>query len=268
MKKILLITIMLLSFITLAGCSRDETVLRVGMDLKYPPFETLDGDTPEGISVEVAKALGRYLNRKVEIVNTNFISLIPSLQSNEIDVVIASMSITDERKKFVEFSDPYFFFKIISLVNQSFATANGLTEDSTVEDLLAIKDVKYIGLASQVSTTIPASYNKNVIQATSLATAIESISQGTADVLLMSANPVADGYRANKSTTMILWAPFESSPIGMAFNKKDTALVEKANEFIATLSEENGLYNRLKNEFDALIKERLVRYGLEFYINE
>ena len=97
--------------------------------------------------------------------------LFPSLQSNEIDVIIASMSITAEREKVVSFSNPYFYFKIISLVNQAFATRHGLTEDSTVAELLAIENVKYIGLASQVSTTIPQSYNKNVIQATSLATA-------------------------------------------------------------------------------------------------
>ena len=48
-----------------------------------------------------------------------------------------------------------FYFKIISLVNQDFATENGLTSDSTVDDLLAIDGAKFVGIASQVSSSIP-----------------------------------------------------------------------------------------------------------------
>lgn len=65
------------------------------------------------------------------------------------------MSITEARKLEVDFSEPYFYFKIISLVNKDFATANNLTEDSTVEDLLAIENARYVGIAAQVSSSIP-----------------------------------------------------------------------------------------------------------------
>ena len=74
-----------------------------------------------------------FLGREVEIVNTDFGSIIPAIQSGEIDIAIASMSITEERLEVVDFTNPYFYFKIISLVNQDFATENGLTSDSTVE---------------------------------------------------------------------------------------------------------------------------------------
>ena len=57
------------------------------MDLKYPPFETVDlSNNPEGISVDIAYALGEYLGREVEIVNTDFGSIIPAIQSGEIDI--------------------------------------------------------------------------------------------------------------------------------------------------------------------------------------
>jgi len=285
MKKFLMITLSLIIIMVVSACSNNTTQamttdnnqttvttlspIRVGMDLRYPPFETLNlQNEPEGISVDIALAFGEFLGREVEIVNTNFSSLIPALNSGDIDIIIASMSITEERSVSVDFSNPYFYFKIISLVNKNFAETNNLNEDSTVEDILAIDDAAYIGIASQVSATIPESYGKNVITATTLSTAVASVTQGTADLLLMSANPVVDGNKANPNTTIVIWDPFVSSPIGMAVKKGNTELLNQANAFIATFHDAGGLYEVLSDKWDAAIIENLGRYGLEFYINE
>ncbi len=269
MKKAMLMLTLVLSVVLLAACSGNDGVLRVGMDLSYPPFETVDSqNNPEGISVDVAYALGEYLDREVEVVNTDFGSLIPALNSGEIDIVIASMSITAEREKSVDFTDPYFYFKIISLVNKTFADANDIDEDSTVEDLLAVTDSTFVGLASQVSVSIPQSYDKTVIEATDLGTAVESVAQGSADILLMSANPVVDGYNANPNDTIVVWDAFVSSPIGMAVAEGNSELLAEANAFIDTFHDDNGLYSVLANDWDTIIMDELGRYGLDFYINE
>ena len=84
----------------------------------------------------------------------------------------------------------------------------------------------------------------------------------------MSANPVVDGFKANPTTTMVVWDPFVSSPIGMAVKKGNTELIEKANAFIETFNETNGLYDMLKETWDAVLLDRLGRYGLDFYIDE
>lgn len=283
MKKILLVIILLLTLVTIAACDETsvdsttnngttvttEAPLRVAMDLQYPPFETIDLESnPEGISVDVANAFGEFLGREVEIVNTDFSAIIPALNSGEVDIAIASMSITEEREQSVDFTDPYFYFKIISLLNKDFADANGLTEDSTVEDLLAIDDVQYVGLASQVSVSIPESYGKTVNEATDLGTAIESVAQGTADALLMSANPVVNGYKANTTTTIVLWDAFVASPIGMAVAEGNSELLAQANAFIDTFNDDDGLYDTLSEDWDSVLLESLGRYGLEFYIND
>jgi polar amino acid transport system substrate-binding protein len=270
MKKTLLALVAVLPIFTLAACGgNDEDPLRVGMDLRYPPFETVDeSNTPYGISVDVAYAFGEFIGREVEIVNTNFASLITEIQSGDFDIAIASMSITEEREQSVDFSNPYFYFKIISLVNQDFADENSLTEDSTIEDLLAIEGARFVGIASQVSTSIPESYGKDVSEATDLGTAVENVAQGNADILLMSANPVVDGYKANLNTTMVVWDPFVSSPIGMAVQNGNAELLEQANDFIATFNEPGGLYEELATQWDDVLIERLGRYGLEFYLNE
>lgn len=269
MKKLVLIITLIFTAFTFAACTTNDEVLRVGMDLSYPPFETVNNlNEPEGISVDIAYALGEYLGREVDIVNTDFGSLIPALDSGEIDIVIASMSITAERENSVDFTDPYFYFKIISLVNKDFADENDIDEDSTVEDLLAVTESTFVGLASQVSVSIPQSYDKTVIEATDLGTAVASVAQGTADILLMSANPVVDGYNANPNDTLVVWDAFVSSPIGMAVKEGNSALLAQANAFIDTFTETDGLYSILENDWDAVIMAELGRYGLDFYINE
>ncbi len=273
MKKLLLLvaTITLITVMSACGTSDDsEDVLRVGMDLRYPPFETTDDNNdPEGISVDIAKAFGEYIGREVVIENTNFASLIPALNAGDIDIIIASMSITEEREESVDFTDPYFYFKIISLVNKEFANTNSLDEDSTIEEILAVDNAEYIGIISQVSTSIPESYGKEVTAAANLGTAIEEVAQGSADILLMSANPVIDGYNANPDDTIVIWDAFVSSPIGMAVREGNSDLLAQANAFIDTFDDDGGLYDELSEKWDVTISESLLgKYGLEFYINE
>jgi polar amino acid transport system substrate-binding protein len=268
MKKYFILFTSILAASILAGCAPEGDPIRVGMDLRYPPFETVDTENnPEGISVDVAKAFGQYLGRPTQIVNTAFGGLIPALQSGEIDIVIASMSITAARQEVVNFTDPYFYFKIITLVNQTFATANQVTQDTTTAQLLAINNARYAGIAAQVSATIPASYGKTVTEYVDLPAAIEAVAEGDADILLMSASPVVNGYKAYRTKTMIVWSPWVSSPIGMAVNKGNSELLASANAFIDTFTDENGLYSQLRANWDAIVLAQLERYGLDFYIN-
>ncbi|NOR45193.1 MAG: transporter substrate-binding domain-containing protein, partial [Candidatus Delongbacteria bacterium] len=120
--SIILITISLLLF---SGCTKKEVEngikpLVVAMELQFPPFETSDtnGD-PIGISVEIAKELAAYLERPLEIKNTSWIGLIPSLQTGKADIVISSMTITEERAKVVNFSDPYARSGLTLLINKN-----------------------------------------------------------------------------------------------------------------------------------------------------
>jgi polar amino acid transport system substrate-binding protein len=266
MKKTFFLLSAVAALTTLTSCGA-EGPLRVAMDLRYPPFETVNNEnTPEGISVDVANAFGEFLNRETEIVNTNFGGIIPAIQAEEVDIAIASMSITAARQEVVDFSNPYFYFKIITLVNKTFADDNNLTVDSTVEELLAITDASFAGIASQVSATIPASYGKTVTEYPDLGTAIENVAQGTADILLMSASPVVNGFKANRETTLVVWDPWVASPIGMAVQKGNSDLLEQANAFIETFDDEGGLYDVLRTKYDAVILDQLERYGLDFYI--
>jgi polar amino acid transport system substrate-binding protein len=106
----------LVVFLTLAlgaslmtACSQaGSDKLVVGMELAYPPFETTDASNqPTGISVDFAKALGAELGREVTIEDVAWSGLIPALQTKKVDLIISSMTITEERRQSIDFSVPY-----------------------------------------------------------------------------------------------------------------------------------------------------------------
>src|SRR6201987_4886325 len=92
----------------------------VGMEMFVPPFEMLDtSGQPAGISVDLARELGKSLNRPVRFENIPFDGLIPSLKTGKIDVVISSLTMTEDRKKSIDFSDPYLKMGLAILANKN-----------------------------------------------------------------------------------------------------------------------------------------------------
>lgn len=90
------------------GDSQEQEVLTVAMELAYPPFETKDEQgNPSGVSVDFMKDFGEYIGKEIRIENISFDGLIPSLQTGKADMVMSSMTITEERKETVDFSEPY-----------------------------------------------------------------------------------------------------------------------------------------------------------------
>ncbi|WP_317381764.1 basic amino acid ABC transporter substrate-binding protein [Megasphaera stantonii] len=98
----------------LTGCGSSETAkpsdkpLIVGTEPSFPPFEMTENDTYVGFDIDLANAIGEKLGRKVEIKTMGFDALIPALKSGQIDLIASAMSATEERKKQVDFTDPYY----------------------------------------------------------------------------------------------------------------------------------------------------------------
>lgn len=83
-------------------------VLRVGLEGTYPPFNFVDDNNRlVGFDVDISNELARRLGVKAEFVGTGWTALIGGLQSDKFDVIIAQMSITEERKQSVDFTTPY-----------------------------------------------------------------------------------------------------------------------------------------------------------------
>jgi len=83
--------------------------IRIGVEGAYPPFSEVGADGKlKGFEIDLANALCAQMKAECTLVQQDFDGLIPALQSRKVDAIIASMSITDERKKVIAFSNPYY----------------------------------------------------------------------------------------------------------------------------------------------------------------
>ena len=135
------------------GCSGGEdaaiaerTVLRIGTDATYPPFETVDTETgqPTGFDIDLVTAVCELKGWKPEFIVTPFDGIIPGLRSKKYDVVISAMTITPERAAVVNFSDPYY------LAGQTIAVPLDDTLIQTVEDLVGKKVGVQLGTTGEL----------------------------------------------------------------------------------------------------------------------
>lgn len=124
--------------------SGSSGTFRVGMECNYAPFNWTQSSEGEGTiplsgggyaggyDVEIAKIIAEGLGKELEIVKTEWDGLIPALTSNKIDAVIAGMSPTEDRKKTVDFSDPYYESDLVLVVKKDgdYADAQTLADFS------------------------------------------------------------------------------------------------------------------------------------------
>lgn len=82
--------------------------VRVGTEASYVPFEFQEGGEIKGFDADLIRAVGREMGRPIELSNSEFQGLVPGLKTNRYDAVISCVTITEERKKEVDFSDPYY----------------------------------------------------------------------------------------------------------------------------------------------------------------
>lgn len=253
----------------LSGCagqpaiSAAKTELVVAMELQYPPFETTDGQgNPAGLSVDMAKDLGAYLGLPVRIENMAYAGLVPALVTGKADVIISSMTITDERKESVDFSDPYAKAFLTMLV----------CKDSPVQ---AFADLQAAGRKAAVKkgTTayLYASKNlpeENVEVFDQVSSCVLEVSQGRADAFIYDPLSVYENWQANPDTTRPVFAPFQTDMEfwGIAVRKDNPELLGKINEFLKEYRE-SGQMGKLSDKYLGGIKKVFDEQGLSFFFD-
>jgi len=158
MKKalsVILILVMAIAiFITGTSCAKQkEAVLRVGTHAEYPPFEYKKGDEFAGVDMDIVKALAEKMKIKYTIIDMDFDALIPSLTSDKIDLAISSITITEERKKRIDYSAPYYTANQVILAKTDFT-----------QQIAKLEDLGQFRIGAQNGTTGQLYVNDNLVK--------------------------------------------------------------------------------------------------------
>ena len=91
----------------LAGCGKDDGALRMVTEASYPPYEFLRGREVVGVDVEVCRAIAEKVGKPLKVINVDFDAVIAAVVSGKADLAAAGLTVTEDRKRSVDFSDPY-----------------------------------------------------------------------------------------------------------------------------------------------------------------
>jgi ABC-type amino acid transport substrate-binding protein len=245
---------MALVIIALSGCSSgasqqagaDTPVYIVGTEPTFPPFE-MPGENPDeiiGFDIDLIKAIAEDQGFEVEIQKLGFDGLIMAVQSGNIDIAASGMSITPERLKEVDFSDPYIDAGL------AIAIASG-NQDITGKD-----DLKGKSVAVQIGTT--GAEKAQQLMDEGLIAEVKTFD--TVDVVIMELIsggvdavindlPVTQAYMAAQPGKIkIVGETLASDSYGFAIKKGNTELLNKINAGLKNVMEK-GIYDELIEKY-------------------
>ncbi|GLI58255.1 amino acid ABC transporter substrate-binding protein [Propionigenium maris DSM 9537] len=241
MKKIFVILLTLSVFLT-ALADREEFV--VGMELEFPPFETIDNQgNPSGVSVELSRLLSEELGQDLRIENISYSGLIPALLSGKIDAIISSMGINESRARKVDFSDPYAFSPLVLLAYKDSSVKS--PEDLNNSDVkIAVRTgtIGYLWAAKNAHKAEVKLFDKE-------SQAVMEVAQGKVDVFIYDPQSVVRRHKKYPDTTRVIMDPLPGvGGWGVAVQKGNTQLLEKINNFIQR-AKGDGTFDEIREKY-------------------
>ena len=250
MKKLM---VGILMVVALIGCGEKKEVentttkevkkIYVGTNAEYKPYEYIEDGKMTGFDIELMEALAKNLGYEIEWNNMSFDGLLPALQTQKIDMVIAGMSPTEERKKAVDFTNIYHSGGQSVLVNKEdteFKTAEDLKGKSIGVQLGSLQE----GIASKIDGTEVKFYN-------SFTGAVLELNAKKIDAVIVG-DIVADNYLKNNKNLKKISLSAEqqkgTNGIAIALEKGHTELLKSLNDGIEELKS-NGKYQELLNKY-------------------
>ena len=217
--------------------------LIVGMELNYPPFEMIDaGGQPAGISVDLARALGEYLHRQVQIEDIPFDGLIPALKTGKIDLIISSMTATPQRAQSIAFSEPYLRTGLCLLVNQR-ANIHSIEQADQSGLTIVVKQ----GTTGQIYAENHLRHARVLVLEKEDACVLEVV-QGKAQAFIYDQMSVFKHWQRHRDTTEALLQPFQEEDWAIGLRRGNAALQHQVNNFLNTFRSQGG-FRRLGEKY-------------------
>ncbi|WP_147820813.1 glutamine ABC transporter substrate-binding protein GlnH [Salidesulfovibrio onnuriiensis] len=239
MKRIIILIAAIAVVAMMIGTAFAADKLVVATDTNFPPFEFKDPATGKhtGFDVELWDAIAKEVGVEYDLQPMDFNGIIPGLQSGQIDVGIAGMTIKPERAKVVDFADGYYNAGLLILVKADNADVN------------SIEDLKGKVVSTKLGTTSEDFVKKNA-QAADVKlfpnndSMFMELMAGGADAVVFDSPVIADFMnKAGKGQVKVVGPLYQGQSYGIAF-PKGSGLVVKVNAALKKLRE-NGTYRDL-----------------------
>ncbi len=224
--------------ITGAGVKTAGTLV-MSTNAEFPPYEYHDSATDTGIGdfagidVEIAKAIAEKMGCELKIEDIAFDSIVPQVNSGMADMGMAGMTVTEDRKKNVDFSDTYAISRQVIVVKED-------SEFVGVEDLAG----KRIGVQQGTTGDILASGDKNISEGVErynkAMEAIQSLSQGMVDAVIVDIEP-AKVFVSEVTGLKILDQEYTLEEYAICVKKGNTELLDNINAALAVLKADGTL---------------------------
>ncbi|MCR5100984.1 MAG: transporter substrate-binding domain-containing protein [Butyrivibrio sp.] len=209
-----------------------EGKLIMATNAEFPPYEYHENDTIVGIDAEVAALIAEKLGLEFEIEDIAFDSVIPEVISGKADMGMAGMTVTEERKQSVNFSDTY------ATGIQAIIVPEG-SEIASADDLAG----KIIGVQTGTTGDIYATDDygdENIERYAKGMEAVQALSQGKIDAVIIDNEP-AKVFVSETEGLTILESPYVEEEYAIAVSKENEALLEAINGALAELKEDGTL---------------------------
>ncbi len=247
----------------------DDGVIDLGTSADFPPYEYYEGKKIVGIDPDIVRAIGNYLGVEVKLHDMDFNNIIASIQSGKIDGGAAGFTVTEERKKSVNFTDSFTKTRQI-IIKRKDSDING------VDDL---KNKKKIGtqLGTIGDTLAKGDFGEeNVTSFNKVPDAIISLQSKKVDAVILDEQSAKNFTSANKDLE-IVQTPYLEEEYAIAISKDNPELLKKMNEAIKALKESGEIdkimakYQASDQEAQSLglvqrFKENIIKNGAYKYL--
>ncbi|CAM5221298.1 Polar amino acid transport system substrate-binding protein OS=Castellaniella defragrans OX=75697 GN=HNR28_002470 PE=4 SV=1 [Castellaniella defragrans] len=217
--------------------------LIAGVKAQYPPFGFVDSSGKNaGFDVDLSRELARGIlgdPDKVKFITVTSGNRVPYLQSNKIDIIAATVTVTDERKKTVDFSDPYFNSGTLILVPKS-------SPIKGIEDL-AGKKVAVIQGSIQVEDLGELAPKANLIKFGKTSEAVLAVKTGRADAYAHDDIAILDIAHGDPGLKVV-GEDYRPRPFAMAVRKGDAEFLKVVNDRIREMKKD-GTFDKLWNHW-------------------